>query len=209
VTFFMLMLSILNIFLAKLSGQEDIIVGTPIVGRRHADLEGIIGIFVNTLPLRNFPCADKTFMEFVSEVKERTLTTFENQDYPFEHLVENVLTKRETNRHPLFDVMFVMHNQEGEPEVSDVKERRAAVLRMNAECDILFRVEESNNPVIRLFYKETLFKAETIKKFIEYFNKIAFTLINNKNIKIEDIGILDNFFEEKLSVPRESGDFSF
>ncbi|MCP5107711.1 MAG: non-ribosomal peptide synthetase, partial [bacterium] len=87
-TMYMVLLAVFNVVLAVLSGQEDIVVGTAVAGRRHADLEEIIGMFVNTLAIRNYPGGEKSFIKFLRELKERTLTAFENQDYPFEDLVE-------------------------------------------------------------------------------------------------------------------------
>ena len=109
-TLYMVLLSIYNILLAKISGQEDIIIGTAIAGRRHADLHFLIGMFVNTLIMRNYPAGDKTFGEFLVEVKERTLQAFENQDYPFEELVDRLAINRDTSRNPVFDVMLVLQN---------------------------------------------------------------------------------------------------
>ncbi|MCP4153045.1 MAG: non-ribosomal peptide synthetase, partial [bacterium] len=77
-TLYMVILSIFTILLSKLSAQEDIIVGTPVAGRRHADLENIIGMFVNTLPMRSYPNGNKTVEEYLKEVKENTLNAFEN-----------------------------------------------------------------------------------------------------------------------------------
>ncbi|MCP4156333.1 MAG: hypothetical protein GY757_51950, partial [bacterium] len=110
-TLYMTILSIFTILLSKLSGQEDIIVGTPTAGRRHADLENIIGMFVNTLAMRNYPEGKKTFREFLREVKESTLKAFENQEYQFEDLVEGISVKRDTGRNPVFDVMLNLLNQ--------------------------------------------------------------------------------------------------
>ncbi|HLP47258.1 MAG TPA: condensation domain-containing protein, partial [Candidatus Kapabacteria bacterium] len=86
-TMYMLLLAIFNIFLAKLSNREAIVTGTPVAGRHHADLEKIIGMFVNTLGLKNYPVGEKSFNGFLEEVKEKTLWAFENQDYPYEDLV--------------------------------------------------------------------------------------------------------------------------
>ncbi|MCK5057807.1 MAG: amino acid adenylation domain-containing protein, partial [Candidatus Aminicenantes bacterium] len=83
VTLYMIVLALFNVLLAKLSGQEDIVVGSPTAGRDHADLQKVIGMFVNTLTLRSHPVAEKTFIDFLKEVKEKTLRAFENQDYPF------------------------------------------------------------------------------------------------------------------------------
>ena len=112
VTLFMLLLSHYAVFLSKLSSQEDIVVGTPIAARRHTDLEPIFGMFVNTLSLRTFPAGQKMFTQFLEEVKESTIKAFENQDYLYQDLVEQVDVERDTSRNPLFDTMFAMQNMD-------------------------------------------------------------------------------------------------
>jgi len=87
-TLFMVLLSAYNVLLSGLSGQEDIVVGSPVAGRRHADLEGVLGMFVNMLCLRNYPRGDQGFSTFVGEVRERTLSSFDHQDFQYEELVE-------------------------------------------------------------------------------------------------------------------------
>ncbi|MBJ8191553.1 hypothetical protein JDS79_32765, partial [Bacillus cereus] len=86
-TLFMVLLAAYTVLLSKYSGQEDLVVGTPVAGRTNADLEPVIGMFVNTLAIRNRPADDKTFLSYLEEVKETALGAFENQDYPFEELV--------------------------------------------------------------------------------------------------------------------------
>ncbi|MCP5050110.1 MAG: non-ribosomal peptide synthetase, partial [bacterium] len=112
VTLYMYLLASMNILMSKLSGQEDIIIGSSIAGRRNPDLEHIIGMFVNTLALRNYPDGNKTFDGFLREVKKCTLTAFENQEYPFEELVNQVSEVRHTGRNPLFDIMLTMEDIE-------------------------------------------------------------------------------------------------
>ncbi|MCP4155877.1 MAG: non-ribosomal peptide synthetase, partial [bacterium] len=109
-TLYMTLLAVFTILLAKLSGQEDIIVGTPTAGRRHADLENIIGMFLNTLAMRNYPAGEKTFRQYLKEVKERTIQAYENQEYQFEDLVDKISVTRDTARNPLFDTMFNLMN---------------------------------------------------------------------------------------------------
>jgi non-ribosomal peptide synthetase component F len=109
-TLFMVLTALVNILLSKLSGQEEIIIGTPIAGRRHADLENIIGMFVNTLAMRNYPIGDKKFIDFLKELRKRILDNFENQEYPFEELVDKLSVKRDIGRNPIFDIMFVVQN---------------------------------------------------------------------------------------------------
>jgi tyrocidine synthetase-3 len=89
-TLYMVMFSIYNLLLAKLCGQEDIVVGNVTSGRGHDDLKNIVGMFVNTLALRNYPRGGMTFEKFLSKVKINTFAAFENQDYPYEELVSKV-----------------------------------------------------------------------------------------------------------------------
>lgn len=110
VTLFMNLLAAFNVLLHHYSGQEDIIVGTAVAGRRHADLQDIIGFFVNSLAMRNAPAAEKTYRGFVEEVKETTLQAFDNQDVQFEDLVFKLNPNRDAGRNPLFDVAFGLQN---------------------------------------------------------------------------------------------------
>ncbi|MCP5054409.1 MAG: non-ribosomal peptide synthetase, partial [bacterium] len=109
-TLYMVLVGVCNVLLSKLSNTEDIVLGSIIAGRRYIDLDKIIGMFVNTLALRNYPGGRKTFREFLQQIKERTLAAFENQEYPFEDLVDKVPVGRDTNRNPLFDVLFTLNN---------------------------------------------------------------------------------------------------
>jgi len=102
----MILLSIYNVLLAKFSGQEDIVVGSPIAGRSHKAFEPILGMFVNTLAMRNFPEGEKRFPEFLEEVKLNATDAYANQDYPFESLVSQLKLERDLGRTPLFDTMF-------------------------------------------------------------------------------------------------------
>ncbi|MDQ1351784.1 MAG: hypothetical protein QG657_2089, partial [Acidobacteriota bacterium] len=100
-TLYMLLLAIFNVLLAKLSGQDDIIIGTPIAARRHADLANVIGMLVNTMAVRNFPLGGKVLNDFFKEVRNRTLEAYENQEYPFEVLVDKIALERDTSRNPV------------------------------------------------------------------------------------------------------------
>src|SRR5690606_2579891 len=101
---------------------EDIVVGSPIAGRPHPDLENLIGVFFNVLSMRNYPVGEKTFTEFLGNVKENSLNAYENQDYPFEELVEKLNVRRELSRNPLFDFAFVLQNIDiNETEVKGLK----------------------------------------------------------------------------------------
>ncbi|MCP4155078.1 MAG: amino acid adenylation domain-containing protein, partial [bacterium] len=116
-TVFMVLLGIFNIALAKITGQSDIMVGTAISGRTHEDLARTIGMFANTLVLRNFPEDQKTNSGFLAHVKERTLQAFENQLFEFDELVESLNLDRQVSRNPLVDVMFALQTNDKQKEL--------------------------------------------------------------------------------------------
>ncbi|MCU0289077.1 MAG: amino acid adenylation domain-containing protein, partial [Acidobacteria bacterium] len=197
VTLYMLLLSAYSVFLSKISNQEDIIIGSPTAGRRHADLEKIIGMFVNTLALRNFPSGEKKFTGFLKETKERILIAFENQDFQYEDLVECIMKSRDVSRNPLFDTMFALQNIDiSEINIPGLKLSSYSHENKISKFDLtLLAVERRNNLFFTFEYSTKLFREETIKRFIAYFKNILNSIITDKNRKISDVEIITD--EEK------------
>ncbi|UCH95458.1 MAG: amino acid adenylation domain-containing protein [Candidatus Aminicenantes bacterium] len=192
VTLFMLLLSVYTIFLCKLSGQEDIVVGTPIASRRHTDLEGIFGMFVNTLALRNFPVMEKTFGQFLGEVKENTIKAFENQDYLYEDLVDQVEVERDIGRNPLFDTMFALQNVDTPAiEIPGLKVMPYHYKSRKSKFDLTLAAVEIEDRLSFTFeYCISLFKRETIQRFIGFFKKTVTTVLENYETRISGIDII-------------------
>ncbi|MCP4155009.1 MAG: amino acid adenylation domain-containing protein, partial [bacterium] len=201
-TLYMTILSIFTILLSKLSGQEDIIVGTPTEGRRHADLENIIGMFVNTLAMRNYPDGRKTFKKYLNEIKKNTLQAFENQDYQFEDVVDRLSVRRDTGRNPIFDVMFNLLNQVeykkqnmSTPSTLSIKSGTVGT----SKFDLTLSATDTGERIhLHFEYCTKLFKEETIKKFITYFKGILQAVSNAPHQKISDIEIITE--EEKKQI---------
>ncbi|XBP68165.1 condensation domain-containing protein [Bacillus velezensis] len=105
-TLYMTLLGVYTVLLARLSGQEDMIVGSPIAGRPHADLDAVLGMFVNTLAFRTRPDGSMTFKEYLKEIRQTALEAYEHQDYPLEELVDKLGVPRDMSRNPLFDTTF-------------------------------------------------------------------------------------------------------
>ncbi|MGZ3461117.1 MAG: condensation domain-containing protein, partial [Archangium sp.] len=110
VTPFMVLLAAFQVLLSRYSGQDDISVGSPIAGRRHTEVEELIGFFTNTLVLRSRLSARASFRELLAQVRETTLGAYEHQDVPFEKLVDMLQPERDLSRTPLFQVLFVLQN---------------------------------------------------------------------------------------------------
>jgi 3-oxoacyl-(acyl-carrier-protein) synthase/acyl carrier protein len=200
-TLFMVLLTVFTILLSKLSGQEDIVVGTPAAGRTSADLEKIIGLFVNVLAQRNYPGGDKTIALFLEEVRDRTLAAFKNQDYPFEDLVEQVAKNRDASRNPLFDVMLLMQsfntpaadtplevespNQDGRLKITpypyENKTSKYDLILICGDMDI------GKNLTLTLEYNTRLFKPERVQRMIEDLKRLIRTVGEDPGIKIKDL----------------------
>jgi amino acid adenylation domain-containing protein len=197
-TLFMVLLAITNILFMKLSGQEDITIGIATAGRQHADLQHIIGMFVNTLALRNYPAQEKIFTGFLQEVKKQALAAFENQQYPFENLVDKVAVQRDASRNPLFDVMFTFQELEMEPDEIPT-DRQFQYNQQTAKFDMTLSASEIGEKFsFILEYSTALFKKETVEMYMNYLKKIAAVVGTAKEIKISHIDIISR--EEKHQV---------
>jgi amino acid adenylation domain-containing protein len=202
VTLFMITLTAVNILLWKLTGQEDIIVGTPIAGRRHADLESIIGMFTNTQVHRQYPTGEKRFREFLKEVGESTLEAFENQEYPFEELVEHLKIPRDASRNPLFDVMFAVQNMEWpEFKIPGITLRGYPYENQSAKFDLNMDFWEMKGAMrIDLEYSTALFKENTIRRYLDYYLKILeqITAAGGMEMKLSEFEIISSEEKKRL-----------
>ncbi|MCX6580398.1 MAG: condensation domain-containing protein, partial [Candidatus Aminicenantes bacterium] len=211
-TLFTILLAVYNVLLNKYSGQEDFVVGSVVTGRTHEDLENVIGVFINMLPLRNRPQPGKPFRNFLEEVKENTFRALENQDYPMEELVKKLGIRSNPGRHPLFDTEFAVNNIEFEQlAISDLKMERYDSGINFAKFDLHFLAIEQNNSLnLILRYSTELFKKTTAEKIIEHFIEITEQVVENPGIKPEDIEISIDFMSIKSSsLGKEQGDFNF
>jgi amino acid adenylation domain-containing protein len=201
-TLFMVLLALLNILLARLGGQEDIVIGTPAAGREHSDFQAVIGMFVNTLPLRNFPSAGKTAPAFLREVKERTLRAFANQDYQFEALVERLNIDRDTSHNPLFDVMFSMQNTDiPSLEIPGLRLTPFPVKTTAATFDMVFTISEAGDVLYcENTYRTSLFRGDTIDALLGYFNNIISSVSENPHQRIDRVDLIGKEEKRRLLV---------
>lgn len=202
-TMYMILLAIYTIMLSKLSMQEDIVVGSPIAGRQHDDLSQLIGMFVNTLPMRNRPTPDTTFTDFAVKVKENALAAFRNQDYYLEDLVSKLAVERDVGRNPLFDVMFVFQNmiEKTGTSTSPALDRKED-FKKTSKTDLFFITEEKTDGLfITAEYSAKLFKEETVRRFSTYFKDIVRMVLENPDIKLKEINLSYDIVESKANLP--------
>jgi non-ribosomal peptide synthetase component F len=205
-TLFGVLFSIYTIFLARLSGQEDIIIGTPVTGRKHHDLPGVIGMFVNMLALRNFPAGNRTFPGFLKETGARTMGALENQEYPFEDLVERLSLNRDASRNPLFDAAFALHDPDmPRLEIPGLKVTPYEYDPGTAKFDLTLIAEQVEHRLhFTLQYCTKLFKTGTIERFIGYFKQLVSSIVKNPGQKLSASEMLS--WQEKQQLLFEFND---
>jgi len=196
-TLYMILLAVYNILLARYSRQEDIIVGSPVTGRRHADLQRIVGMFVNMLVMRNRCGPGKTFGEFLREVTANSLDAFENQDVQFNELVVKLGLPGDLSRNPLFNVVFEMQNIAGENRyergthfLDRLKVTRYEPAAKSAVFDLILTAEEDGGVInMRLSYPVKLFKTETAEAMTKHYLEILEQVVENPDIPLKGISV--------------------
>ncbi|WP_231595047.1 surfactin non-ribosomal peptide synthetase SrfAA, partial [Bacillus sp. JFL15] len=213
-TMYMVLLASYSAFLSKLSGQHDIIVGSPVAGRSHADLANVIGVFVNTLALRSYPEADKTFTDYLEEVKQTALRAFDAQDYPLEDLLQKIEVQRDTSRNPLFDAVFSMQNANAEDLVMEgIELKHHPFDRKTAKFDLTMTADDTDGGLtFVLEYNTALFKPETAETWKHYWLHLLEAAAENPAAKLSELSLvnetekqalLDAWKGKTLSVPRD------
>lgn len=206
VTLFMVLLATLNILLARLMNQEDIVIGTSVANRGQSEFEEIIGMFVNTLALRNFPRGGMRFKDFLAAVKSKTLACFDNQSFPYEVLIDKLGMERDTSRNALFNVVFAYYNAEPvDLSIPGLELEQCRFPDKTSKFDLTLSVKESGEHLLLNFvYATSLFRKETIDRFIAYFNRIVSAVCADVDIRIGEIDILEE--KEKDLLLREFND---
>ena len=188
---YMALLTVVNVLLHKYTGEDDIIVGSPVAGRQHFDLENQIGFFINTLVLRNEINPEKSFREVLNLVTKNISEAMDNQIYPFDRLVNELDVERIPNRNPLFDVMVAWMVKDGMELKFNFNGVEATGLEFRitkSMFDLTFLFEESNGVVsYSIEYNTSLFKRETIDRISAHFRELTENIVNAPKEKIKNI----------------------
>jgi amino acid adenylation domain-containing protein/non-ribosomal peptide synthase protein (TIGR01720 family) len=201
-TLYMVFFALFNVLIARLTNQEDIVVGTVTSGRTHADLENLIGVFVNTIPVRNYPEGKLRFREFFLSLTSRTVACIGNQDYQYEELVEQLKLERDTSHNPLFDIVFIYNQLEATKlTLPDIQLSPFDYSLTTAKFDLTLNAVESGGRVWLGFeYSTSIFRRTSIERFVGYFREIMHAVLANADIRLADIDILPRDEKQQLVI---------
>jgi amino acid adenylation domain-containing protein len=191
-TLFMVLLAAFDVLLSRWSGQDDVVVGSPIAGRNRAESEAMVGFFVNNLVLRTDLSGRPTFRELVRRVREATLGAFAHQDLPFERLVEELGVERSLSHTPLFQVLFNLLTAEtgagaALPEGETEWENEADT----AKYDLSLAAQETPQGIsVALNYNLDLFDRATIRRMLGHFRALLEQVAADPDLSIDGVDLL-------------------
>lgn len=201
-TLFMTLLAAFQLLLSRYSGQEDVVVGSPIAGRNYADIEPLIGFFVNTLALRTDLSGDPTFRELLARVKRVTLEGHAHQDIPFEKLVEELQPERNLSYNPIFQVTFGLQNMPRQVfQASGLRVERTPVHQETSTFDMAwFAWETDEGLLLRVEYDSDLFEAATIDRALGHFDMLLAGIAAHPEKRISEFPLLTSQERQQLLV---------
>lgn len=192
-TLYTVVLAAFNVLLSRYSQQEDIIVGTPLAGRPSIEAQKMVGMFVNTMPARNYPKGGKKFSEFLGEVRSNFLNIIDNQDYQLDMLIDRLNLKRVSGHNPLFDAVFVYQTSRGlrEESFGDITVRPRELETGAAKFDLMLQAFESEDAIrFDLEYRKCLFREETIRRMSSHLINILDEVSRRPDLALEDIELM-------------------
>lgn len=207
----MLLVAALFVLVHKYTGQNDIIIGIPVSGRTHPNLENMIGMFVNTVALRNMPREEIKFREFLKEVRDTMIEALQNQEYPFDELIEELKIEKDYSRNPLFNIMFSYNNYSGNSErprgmkvTSFQNERKEAKFEISVDV-----VENSSEINVKFIYATQLFSKDTIYRLSKNYINMLEIISQDIDKDIKDIDVLTDEERNQLFHWGNETDFQY
>ena len=199
-TLFMVLLTALQTLLHRYTGQTDIVTGTPVAGRRHAETEKLIGFFLNMLVLRVDLSGNPTFRQAVARTRQICLDGYANEELPFEMLVEELKPERSLDQNPLFQVSFVLQNFPKAPfETADFKEVELEIDPGIARFDLhVFMTEEEGRLRGYFEYNIDLFETATTERMVAHFQTLLDGIAANPEQRISDLPLLSKAESHQL-----------
>lgn len=201
VTLFMVLLSVFKVLLHRYSGQRDICVGTPVAGRHHKEVEGLIGFFLNTLALRSEVDSEMRFCDFLSTERNMLLEAYSHQEAPFEQVVGRVAAERDMSRSSIFQVMFVLQNT---PDMPDVDLAPLTVTQelygsIHTKYDLTFTIFETPDGYkLHISYCSDLYLPQTIERMAGHYATLLSAAVSDPTTTLGHLRMLTGAEEHQL-----------
>ena len=208
-TMFMLLLAGFQALLARYCGQDDLIVGTPIANRNRTETEKLVGLFVNTLPLRGRLHGDPSFSEFLARVRATTLAGYANQDLPFDRLVEELHPERSLAHDPVVQINFALQNApvEESPDLEGLSLTRQFMPTSTAKGDMFLSIGSADDGLrVRAEYNSDLFDAASIDRLLRHYQVLLEGVAAKPELRISQLPLLTE--EEQRQIVVEWNDTS-
>ncbi|MDQ6708384.1 MAG: condensation domain-containing protein, partial [Acidobacteriota bacterium] len=200
-TLFMTLLAAFQTMLWRYTNQDDMLIGTPIAGRNHAETEKLVGLFLNTLVFRTDMSGNPTFRELLRRVKAVALDAYNHQDVPFEKLVEELLQERDLSRSPLFQVMFILQVPNKVMELHDLTMTPASLPLRQTKYELtLFLWEHEDRLEGHIEYNTDLFEEATINRMIGHLKRLLDAVVANPDQPIANLPLLTASERNRLLV---------
>ena len=199
VTLFMTLLAAYQVLLYRYSGQEDLVIGSPAAGRNHPSVEGLIGCFINMVVFRNQVRGDESFRDLLARVRTVAVAAQDNQDLPFERLVDELQHSRSLSCAPVFQAVFALENLLSTPHFPQLEVELREEETRTAFHDIsLFVAPGSDGLRVRFEYRTDLFKPETIERMAEHFENLLAAVAQNSAQAVSALPMLSEAERARL-----------
>ncbi|MBN1209743.1 MAG: amino acid adenylation domain-containing protein [Myxococcaceae bacterium] len=202
VTPFMLALTVFKVLLHRLSGQQELLVGSPISGRNHPAVEGLIGCFINTLVLRTPVMPDEPFAELLARVRQVCLDAYAHQDLPFEHVVEAIQPVRSTQHTPIFQAMFLYNERSSAPaHFSQLRLSPLKVETGTSTFDVTLAVSDAPEGLeLELEFDTDLFNTETVTEWLACYESLLSEAVREPRRRVRELPLLDAAMRQRVLV---------
>ncbi|MGH7828867.1 MAG: amino acid adenylation domain-containing protein, partial [Candidatus Binatia bacterium] len=197
---FMTLLAAFQALLHRYTGQDDIVVGTPVAGRDRSETEGLIGLFLNSLALRTDLSGNPTFLELLRRVRDVALGAYDHQDLPFEKLVEELQPHRNLTQTPIFQVFINMYNfKEAGLELDHLSVQPVEGFERAVQFDIDFYIRERDDGIHLTFtYDSDLFDVATIGRMLGHFQVLLRGIVSDPQRRLYDLPMFSEAERHRL-----------
>ncbi|WP_123774182.1 non-ribosomal peptide synthetase, partial [[Flexibacter] sp. ATCC 35103] len=203
VTLFMVLTTAINALLSRYTGQQDIIIGTPVAGREHPDLENQIGLYLNTLAIRSTLEQGSSFLDVLKSQKETLLEGYDHQNYPFDALVGSLNLKRDTSRSALFDVLVVLQNQSQlnrfkSEELSELRVSDYGFKSQSSQLDMSFTFVETSVLNLSIEYNTDIYDEYLAERIFGHFENLLTAFMQDPHQAIQQADYLSMAEKDQL-----------